>query len=85
MSVSVYVISAVPAETPDTIPVVLPTDATPLLLLLQVPVPLLPNVIVLPIHNCVGPDMADGNGFTVAVVMYVLVQAAPVPLFTVTE
>jgi hypothetical protein len=62
----VYVIIATPAAAPVTAPVVDPTVATTLLLLVQVPPPLvLVNVTVLPIHTLAGPVIAAGTGFTV--------------------
>lgn len=63
----VYVIVAVPDDTPVTVPLEL-TVAIVVLLLLQVP----PNVVLVsevvpPVHKLVVPLMADGSGLTVNV------------------
>ncbi len=71
----VYVITDVPVETPETIPVVDPTVATVVLLLSQVPPPASDNVVVLPTQTFVVPVMGLGSGFTVIVV--VTAQLAP--------
>ncbi len=65
---SVYVIVAVLAVAtvpPVTIPVVKPTVAIPVALLLQVPPPASLNVVVKPEHTLRLPNMVVGNGFTV--------------------
>jgi len=49
-------------------PVVTPTDATELLLLLHVPLPLLVHVVVEPAQITAVPVIAVGSGFTVATV-----------------
>ena len=58
----------VPTVKPLTIPVLLPTVATVVLLLLHVP----PGVasesdVVLPTHKVFVPDIATGNGVTVSI------------------
>jgi hypothetical protein len=58
------VISAVPAETPVTIPVVAPTVALALPVL-QVPPPASFRVVVVPGHTTSDPVIAPGSGFTV--------------------
>jgi hypothetical protein len=64
----VNVIVAVPAVSPLTRPVVKPTAATVVLLLLHVPVPEPSlNVVVAPIHTDLTPLIADGSGLTVTV------------------
>lgn len=63
-------IVALPAATPDTIPVLAPTDAIAALLLLHVPpLTVLVNVAVLPTQAFVLPPIADGLAFTVIVVV----------------
>ena len=56
----------VPAVTPVTIPVLAPTDAVPVLLLLHVP-PVVAelSVVTAPVHTVDAPDIAAGNGLTV--------------------
>jgi len=61
-----YVILATPAEEPLTTPVVEPTGATDILLLLHVPPTVASlNVITEPIHTEDGPVIATGTGLTV--------------------
>lgn len=65
---TVYVIAAVPADTPVTIPDVLPTVATPVLPLTHdtpPPVALL-RAVVLPAHTTIEPVIADGSALTVS-------------------
>ncbi len=57
---------AVPAATPVAIPVVGSTEATAVLLLLQVPAPVLNKAVVVPGQIVVTPVMSDGNGFMVS-------------------
>jgi hypothetical protein len=65
---SEYVIVAVPTFTPLTTPVPEPTLAITTLLLLQVPpVSASLSVVVLPIHTCIVPVIADGSEVTVIV------------------
>ena len=62
----VYVSSAVPLATPLTIPVVLPTEATPTVDELHVPaVGVLPRVVVAPTHTLLVPVIIVGVAFTV--------------------
>ncbi len=69
---SEYEIVAVPAELPVTTPVE-PTDATPALLLLQVPPDVADdNVVVLPLQIAIVPERDAGIGFTV--ISYVEIQ-----------
>lgn len=65
----VYVMSATPADTPDTLPVVLVTVAMLVLLLAQVPPPVAVRAVVAPSHTLVVPLMAPGNGLTVTVIV----------------
>ncbi len=59
---------AVPAELPVITPVVSPTVAVELLLLLQVaPAVVVDKVVVAPIHTEAVPVMAPGSGLTVTV------------------
>jgi hypothetical protein len=55
----------VPDTTPDTTPDALPIVATPVLLLVQVPPPVLVSVLVVPTHTTGVPPIADGTGLTV--------------------
>ncbi len=89
----------VPEVTPDTTPVVEPTVARALLLLLHVPPPPSASVAVASMQTWVVPVIAAGNGFTVIVSVtlhpigksaYVIVgvpaatpPARPVEIFTV--
>ena len=57
---------AVPAETPDTIPVG-PTEATDTLLLLHEPPPTSDSVVVEPVQTFPAPVIDDGSAFTVIV------------------
>ena len=64
---------AVPADTPVTVPVVLFTVATSVLLLAQVaPAVAVLNVVVPPTHTFGLPVIAAGNGFTVIVCVCVV-------------
>ncbi len=63
---------AVPALMPRTMPVVAPMLAMPVLLLLQVPPPLLVNVSVAPAQTVAEPLMAAGADTTLAVVVVTL-------------
>jgi hypothetical protein len=63
-----------PEETPVTMPDAGPTVAVALAVL-QVPPPPSVNVIVDPTHTFDGPDIAEGNGFTVTC----FVAEQPVP------
>ena len=57
---------AVPADTPETVPVVEPTEATPALLLDQNPPEVISvSVVDEPAHTLNIPVMATGMGFTV--------------------
>ena len=61
---------AVPPDTPLTTPVVEPIEATPEPLLLHVPPPVISlNVVVLPVHTDVVPEIPLGAAFTVTVVV----------------
>lgn len=64
-----YVMIAVPAETPVTIPKLV-TVAILMLLLVHVPLALV-RVVPLPAHATPAPDIGAGNGFTVTVVVLV--------------
>lgn len=64
---SVYVITVVPDRRPETTPAPV-TDATALLLLLQVPPPVLVNVMDELTHTVDNPDIAVGKGFTVVTI-----------------
>ena len=70
MDVTVNVISLVPPDMPVITPVVEPTVAMPVLLLVHVPPPVasLSNVVRLT-HTTSIPCIADGSGFTVTVVV----------------
>lgn len=58
--------NTVPADTPETIPVVLPTVARAELELLQEPPPVVDaRVVLLPIHVSAVPVIDEGTGFTV--------------------
>ena len=58
----------VPVETPDTMPVVLPTVATDILLLAHTPPPTAsPNALVPPRHTLGVPVMAVGAALTATV------------------
>ena len=59
---------AVPADTPDMMPVPVPILAIAVALLLQLP-PVVPSVsvVVKPTHTALDPAMAAGNGLTVTV------------------
>ncbi len=62
-----YVMVAVPADTPDTTPPV-PAVAIEVLLLLQVPPDVvLARVVLRPVHMVAVPVIEAGSGFTVAV------------------
>ena len=63
-----------PAATPPTTPVLEPAVATDASLLLHVPPPPSVNVIVDPVQTDEGPEIADGNGFTVTGVVAVAVH-----------
>ena len=52
---------------PVTTPVVKPTVATPVLLLVQVPVPASKRVVVRPEHTVFVPVMPDGKELTVSI------------------
>ena len=56
-----------PLATPPTTPVLLPTVAIEVALLLQVPLPVSLRVMVVPGHTDEGPDIARGSGFTIMV------------------
>jgi hypothetical protein len=66
---NVYVIFTLPADTPVTTPEPEPTVAIAVLLLLHVPPPPSLSVVVAPTHTFVVPDMEDGNGFTVSLLV----------------
>ena len=70
----VYVIFAVPAVTPLTIPVEAPTPATDGLLVDQVPEPSSVSAVVAPAHTTGRPMIGVGAGFIITVT--VLVQPA---------
>ena len=69
---SVYVMVAVPADTPVTIPVPAPTEAIEVLLLLHVP-PLVASLseVVSPTQTLLTPVIADGVGLTVSIIVVV--------------
>ena len=80
---SVYVKIGFPDATPTTLPLLLPTVAKEVLLLLQVPpVEASLSVIAKPTQTDVGPVMATGSGFTVTVL--VATAVIPFPSVTVT-
>ena len=61
-----------PADTPVTTPVVEPTVANPVLLLLQVPPPVISlNIVVEPVQTLAVPVMAAGNGLTVMIAVVI--------------
>ena len=60
---------AVPADTPVTTPVPGTTVTTVVVLLLHVPPPASLNVVVDPTHTDAVPEIAEGNGFTVTVLV----------------
>ena len=63
-----YVITVVPVETPETMPVLLPIVATAVLLLVQAPlVAVLVRVMFEPGQTLVAPEIPDGVLFTVSV------------------
>lgn len=62
-------ITDVPAETPETMPVPEPMVATLVVVLLQVPPGVLDKVVVDPGHVVVIPDIGDGGALTVTVVI----------------
>jgi hypothetical protein len=67
-----YVIVAVPVDTPLTIPVVSPTVAIAVLPLLQVPPPVpSASVVVAPVHTVVMPVIPAGDGYTVIAIAIV--------------
>jgi hypothetical protein len=73
---SVYVITGLPGATPVTTPVKVPAVACSVLLLLQLPPDGVdPNVVDVPVHTTAVPLIADGNGFTVIII----VVKQPVP------
>lgn len=60
---------AVPGEIPVTMPVVKPTVAIVVLLLVHVPPPgASDNAVVNPVHTVLMPAMGDGVGLTVTVI-----------------
>lgn len=62
----------VPADTPVTIPVVPPINATPVALLLQVPGALASvSGVVSPAHTSNVPLIRAGNGFTVTIAVII--------------
>jgi hypothetical protein len=65
----VYVTVAVPEAMPDTIPEAEPIEAVPEGLAAHVPPPASLRVIDDPEHTEVAPDIAEGIGFTVSVVI----------------
>jgi 1,4-dihydroxy-2-naphthoate octaprenyltransferase len=66
----VYEIAVVPADTPVTTPVIIPTMATAVLLLLQSPpIVVVLRVIVAPSHTVDSPESAAGDRFTVTIAM----------------
>lgn len=58
-----------PDDTPVTIPVADPTTAIELLADAQVPPPVFDNVIDDPTQTTDAPEIEEGNGFTVTVVV----------------
>lgn len=79
---NVYVITVLPIVSPFTTPVDEPIVATPILLLLHVP-PLGPvaNVVELPAHTVVAPEIGAGNGLTLIVALPLILFAQPVVVF----
>jgi hypothetical protein len=76
-----YVIVVVPADTPYTIPEVLPTVATDVVLLLQLPqVPASVSVVVAPAHALVVPVMAGAGSLMVSELLFHLSPASSEPL-----
>ena len=68
---NVKVITEEPADIPETKPLLTSTEACALLLV-HVPVPdVLLNGVVRPAQTAVAPVVADGNGFTVTVVVLI--------------
>lgn len=65
----VYVIIAVPDDMPVTMPDEIPTVATTVLLLLQVPPPASNKAVVWPTHTMVTPVIVPGKGLTVMVIV----------------
>jgi hypothetical protein len=75
----VYVIVAVPANTPVNTPVEVAIVATEVLLLVQVPPPASVNAEVAPVQTVVAPLIAAGDEFTVTVVIYITDELQPAP------
>ena len=74
----VYVTIAVPSDTPVTMPVLLPTEATPSADELQVPPDgVLLNVVVAPIHTLRVPVISEGIAFTVTIAVSNAVHPEP--------
>jgi hypothetical protein len=61
----------VATEPPVTTPVVNPTVAIPVALLLQVPPPASLNVVVNPEHTLKSPNIAVGSGLTVTIAVMI--------------
>ena len=78
MIVAVLVVATTP---PVTTPVVNPTLAIPVALLLHVPPPASLNVVVKPEHTLSVPNIAVGNGFTVTTV--VIIQPVAVNVYVI--
>ena len=72
---NIYVIVAVPADIPLTMPVVRATAATDVLLLVQVPPPASLSAVVVPEQSFVTPEINPGVGSTVMV--FVVIQPVP--------
>ena len=78
-AVDVKVIIDVPAEIPDTVPVVEPIVILPLLLL-HVPVLASVKVVGIPIVTTLEPEIDPGNGLTVTIVVYIVDGLQPLPI-----
>ena len=72
---ALYVIFTVPAATAVTIPVLLPTVAVNMLLLLHTPLPVSERVVVVPAHNTKLPVAVCGLALTITVAA--VVQPGP--------
>ncbi len=62
-------IVVVPAETPETTPLAVPTDAMPVLLLIQVPPPLFVRVVTDPGQTVAVPPIVPGKALTLKTVV----------------
>lgn len=75
-------ITAVPADIPETIPEREPTSAIAILLLDQAPAPEAVSAAVLPAHTDEDPEITEGEGLTVTVTV---VKQPPGKVYVITE